>query len=184
MQVVKTKGTVMGNRPADRLALLSLHPKHADAIIKGTKKVEFRKRPLAPDITCVVIYATSPVGRVVAVFSIKEQVIGTPQRLWRTYRGEAGGSRAQFLAYYDGRSEGFGIRIGKIVSLAEPLSLRDAFGIRRPPQSVQYFTEREAKPKLARALARAYQPGTETESANQARLRRQAALRSRVHRVR
>src|SRR6185312_8221353 len=144
----------MAERPADRLALLSLHPQHAEAIIKGTKKIEFRKRPLASDITRVVIYATRPVGRVVAAFSIKEQVCDSPRQLWLMYRGEAGGSRAQFLAYYDGRSEGVCIRIGKVVSLAEPLSLRDALGIRRPPQSVQYFAERQAKPKLARALAR------------------------------
>lgn len=31
-----------------RIALMSIHPQYARAILDGTKEVEFRKRPLAP----------------------------------------------------------------------------------------------------------------------------------------
>ncbi len=43
------------------IALMSIHPQYANAIVEGTKRVEFRKRPLARNVTHVIVYATAPV---------------------------------------------------------------------------------------------------------------------------
>ena len=43
---------------------MSIHPVYANAILTGDKKVEFRKRRLAADVTHVLVYATAPeIGR-------------------------------------------------------------------------------------------------------------------------
>lgn len=136
-----------------RLALLSVHPEFAQAILDGTKTVEFRKRPLAPDVTHVAVYATQPVRRVVAVFSIEEQVLDAPRRLWNKFKNVAGISQEKFLAYYEGHERGVGIMVTGLVGLVEHETLEVAFGISRPPQSFQYFEVAEASSTLRLALA-------------------------------
>lgn len=142
----------MAERPAHRLALLSVHPEFATALLNGTKRVEFRKRALAPDVTHVAIYATKPVGRVVGVFSIEEQVVATPQHLWRTFADVAGISRPNFFAYYGDTDRGVGIRVGRLVGFDRSMSLQEAFGISHAPQSFQYFEAKRANRRLIGAL--------------------------------
>lgn len=143
----------MAEVPVSRIALLSVHPEYAAALIGGTKMVEFRKRRLAPDVTHVAIYATQPIGRVVAIFSIDEQVSDTPRRLWQRFRHVAGISRAKFLEYFAGYSSGVGIQVGRLAGI-DHVTLEDAFGISRPPQGVQYFSK--ALPSLTSALPVAF----------------------------
>jgi predicted transcriptional regulator len=101
----------------------------------------------------VAIYATQPIARVVAVFSVHEQVTDTPNQLWRKFHDVAGISKTKFLDYYEGYSKGVGIRVGEMMGLEENFTLQEAFGISRPPQSFQYFTLRQTAPKLAGVLA-------------------------------
>ncbi|MEO6472874.1 MAG: ASCH domain-containing protein [Aeromicrobium sp.] len=142
----------MAEEPAYRVALLSVHPEFADALLAGTKTVEFRKRPLAADVTHVAIYATQPVGRVVGIFSIEEQVKGNPHQLWRRFKHVAGISRPKFFEYYEGHHEGVGIRVRELASFDEAFTLEDAFGISRPPQSFQYFSSGQTHVALSGAL--------------------------------
>lgn len=143
----------MAERDFVRLALLSVHPEYAEALLEGKKQVEFRKRALAADVTHVAIYATMPVGRIVGVFSVREQVTDSPPALWKRFRRVAGISQDRFLAYYDGYQHGVGIRVRDMMALDEFLTLEDAFGISRPPQSVQYFEPAMAATPLHAALA-------------------------------
>ncbi len=143
----------MAEDRARRVALVSVHPEYAEAILDGTKTVEFRKRPLAPDVTHVAVYATRPVGRVVAVFSVEGQVTDNPHRLWRDFQDVAGISKSDFLAYYDGHNVGVGIKVRDLVRLDEYETIEEAFGITRPPQSFQYFEARTASSRLRFAMA-------------------------------
>jgi predicted transcriptional regulator len=142
----------MVDRPPRRLALLSIHPEYAEALVSGHKTVEFRKRALAADVTHVAIYATMPVGRIVGVFSVKDQVIDTPHALWSKFRAVAGISQDKFVAYYEGHATGVGIQVDEMVRLQNWITLEDAFGISRPPQSIQYFRPEDAAPGLSLAL--------------------------------
>lgn len=130
----------MADRPAVRLALLSVHPEFASALLDGTKQVEFRKRALAPDVTHVAIYATRPVSRVVGVFSIDGQVTAPPSELWREFAEVAGISRPKFFDYFSGKPRGVGIRVKELLGLGDGMTLQEAFGISRPPQGTQYFS--------------------------------------------
>ena len=142
----------MVDEPSHRVALLSVHPEYAQAILNGTKTVEFRKRPLAPDIRYVAIYATKPIGKVVGVFSIQEQILAPPESLWSQFRTVAGISEAKFHAYFDGRDQGVGIKVTELSALLEQETLEVAFGISRAPQSCQYFRPAEASTSLRLAF--------------------------------
>ncbi|MGO9351300.1 MAG: hypothetical protein ACLP3C_10950 [Mycobacterium sp.] len=142
----------MADDLAYRIALLSVRPEYVDALLNGTKTVEFRKRPLASDVTHVAIYATHPVARVVAVFSVREQIIDSPRALWRKFGKVAGISKSGFLAYYEGYAQGVGIEVHELVRLDERVTLQEAFGIDRPPQSLRYFAPHQAAPELVDVL--------------------------------
>ena len=60
----------MGAQSPERVALLSIRPEYAEAIFAGRKTVEFRRAPLADDVSVVVVYVTQPVGRVIGWFTV------------------------------------------------------------------------------------------------------------------
>lgn len=131
-----------------RVAVMSIHPQYAKQILDGTKQVEFRKRPLADDITHVVVYATAPISAVVGAFAVSGQVTLNPRTLWRRFRSVGGIAWRDFIAYYDGRCAGTGIEIGQVMKTEAPLNLFNHLGISHPPQSFQYLSVEAAKPVL------------------------------------
>lgn len=123
---------------------MSIHPQYADAILAGTKRVEFRKRRLAPDVSTVVIYATRPVGRIVGTFDVLGHEVAAPDELWNRHRAHAGISTAGYRAYYAQTKAAVGILIGGVRRLPQPRQLTDLPGLNRPPQSFSYLSEDQA----------------------------------------
>ncbi len=130
----------MGANASGRVALMSIHPEYAEAIVSGRKWVEFRKRPIADDVSHVLIYATLPVGSLVGWFSVEGQDTEPPRHLWIRFKDVACISRTRFFAYYSGRGTGTGIRVGKTGKFASPIPLSELEPTLRPPQSFQYLT--------------------------------------------
>jgi predicted transcriptional regulator len=114
----------------ERKALLSIHPEFADAILDGIKGIEFRRRALAPDISKVLIYSTSPIKAIIGEFEIMEQVIYCPQYMWAKY-GEIGGiDRKRFFAYFEGTKTAVGFIIQNARRFDRPESL--PLGVKAP----------------------------------------------------
>lgn len=128
---------------------MSIHPEYANAILAGTKKVEFRKRPIGSDVTHVIVYATAPVCAIVGAFTVQNQATATPSSLWRRFATVAGITRHGFFLYFADRQHGVGIQVGEVFAPPAPLSLADDLGVARPPQSFQYLAQAAAEPALA-----------------------------------
>lgn len=122
---------------------MSIHPEFAEAILSGRKGVEFRKRPVAPDVSHVLVYATLPVGSLVGWFHVEGQTIETPKRLWAQFKEVGCISRTRFFAYYGGRRVGTGIKVAEAGRFNTPLPLSEFGTIIRPPQSFQYLTSEQ-----------------------------------------
>lgn len=118
---------------------MSIHPRFADAILKGTKRVEYRKRALAPDIETVLIYATAPVQQVIGRFSVSHHVIDTPARVWRRTQGSGGVARDFFDAYYANSGVAVGIAISSATRFERPWALTELAPDITPPQSFMYL---------------------------------------------
>lgn len=120
--------------------LLSVKPSFASAILDGTKTFEFRRvRFAAPGVRKVVLYASSPVSRVIGEFVVSDILSMRPAALWQaTHRG-AGISRAYFDEYFAGRSLGFALKVDEPRRYRVPRVLRGHYGISRPPQSFCYL---------------------------------------------
>ena len=93
-------------------ALLSIKPEFADQIFAGTKRYEFRRAVFKrEDIEGVLVYASSPVQRVIGEFQIEEIIADDLESVWRRTRKYAGISRDYFMSYFDGRDRAYAIKV-------------------------------------------------------------------------
>lgn len=130
----------MGAARVDRIAVMSIHPQYAEAILDGSKRVEFRKRRLAPDVSTVLIYATQPVGRIVGAFVVGGYDIATPTALWERHKGHAGISRERYRAYYRATRTAVGILVQSPRRFDREFTLREIDETMSAPQSFLYLT--------------------------------------------
>jgi len=125
-----------------RVALLSIHPRYADAILAGMKQVEFRRQALPADVTHAVIYATSPTQRIVGMFEISDILKLDPAEAWDHYHRVGGIDRAAFDHYYAGAQTAYVIEVRNPERFTAPFPLRNIDDNLRPPQSYQYLLSR------------------------------------------
>lgn len=115
--------------------LISVHPRHVDNMVSGTKTVELRRRPLKLASGCRVwIYCTLPRGSVEAVGTVAEVVAASPSAIWRDYGKQCGITKAEFDAYYEGASTAYVIVFSSIKKLPSTFALGE---IRRHLSSFQ-----------------------------------------------
>ncbi|GAA1549214.1 ASCH domain-containing protein [Nocardioides humi] len=129
----------MARTATGRVALFSIHPDYAQAILNGTKKVEFRRQGLPEDVTHVVIYATAPIQQVVGMFEVAGVERLTPRRAWTTYQRVGGIKKHDFERYYLDTDAAFVIRVRKPRRFTRAFRLTDLDEALRPPQSYMYL---------------------------------------------
>ena len=130
----------MGSQSTRVVALMSMHPRFADRIVAGDKRVEFRKTFFKFPLSHVIIYCTDPVRRVIGFFEVEAVDTATPQSLWRRYADVSGISRSVFDTYYANCDTGVAIKIGRVFKLEEAIPLSAIEEALRPPQSFRYLS--------------------------------------------
>jgi predicted transcriptional regulator len=118
--------------------LLSIKPEFAYKIFEGTKKYEFRKSIFKKDVDKVVVYASSPVQRVIGEFEIEDILCGEVNSLWQTTQKFAGISKDFYDEYFANKEIAFAIQVGKIHKFPKPRRLSD-YNIDYAPQSFAYL---------------------------------------------
>lgn len=119
--------------------LLSIKPEYADKIFSGAKKYEFRKSIFKDkDVKTVVVYASSPVQKVIGEFSIEDILSGTPSDIWETTCSLSGITQDFFCRYYANREKAFAIKIGNTKRYRKEKKLSD-YDLLYAPQSFVYL---------------------------------------------
>lgn len=151
----------------DNAILISIHPCYVDKILTGEKRLEFRRSWAATPVRFLVIYATAPVQRIVAVAEIKEVYKGTRAKLWSLAKSLGGGiCRKELFSYLAGKDKSFAIELMNVASIPGGLNPKSIFAENfRPPQSFRYLkkdeflmitqyigTEKMSKTKTAKSL--------------------------------
>lgn len=131
----------MASATTGRVALFSIKPQYAHAILDGSKEVEFRRTSLAPDVSHVVIYATSPIKKVIGTFEVAGVERALPEALWRTYRSVGAIARDDYTGYFEGTDTAYAIKVRSPQQLLHPLDLSDLSPGLRAPQSYQYLRD-------------------------------------------
>lgn len=128
--------------------LISIRPSFADAIFKGSKTVEVRRKiPSIRPGSRLWIYVTKPVGEVQGVARVAEIVEGDPDAVWRACGPRTGLTRADFYLYLEGSTKAYGlvlqdVQVGRPASIEALRVLRAGF---HPPQVITRLTAIEAK---------------------------------------
>ena len=90
--------------------IISLHPEHANKILSGGKKLEFRRVWANKPIRAVVIYSTLPVKEIVAIAYVKQIHFKSRNQLWLLAKSIGGGlSRRALYTYFEGKKKGYAI---------------------------------------------------------------------------
>jgi predicted transcriptional regulator len=120
--------------------LLSIHPEHAEKILSGEKRFEFRKNIFKNGtVTRVLIYATMPVGKVIGDFEIEQIIDDKPSHVWKTTKMHAGITRKFFDSYFLGRNRAVAIGVKNPRRFEEPMELSDLADGISAPQSYRYI---------------------------------------------
>ena len=119
-------------------AIISLKPQYVELVLSGQKSVELRNRivRLEPG-TRVWIYATKPVGGIVAMADVESVVHAKPAAIWRRYGKEICINKDCFDSYIGDRECATAMILTSVRKLHEFLALdgiRRAVGSFHPPQ--------------------------------------------------
>lgn len=119
--------------------LLSIKPEFAEKIFNGTKKFEFRRSVFSnPNVTTIVVYASSPVKRVIGEFEIESIINEKLQCLWDMTKEYSGISENFFFQYFKSKETGYAIKIKDTKRYKQSLCIKEDFQA-IPPQSFIYL---------------------------------------------
>lgn len=94
--------------------LLAIKPEFVEKIFSGEKNYEFRKVVFKKEVDKVLIYASSPISKVVGEFEVKAVIQASLSKLWDVTKEGAGISEAYFRDYFKNKHEGCAIKIGRV----------------------------------------------------------------------
>ena len=126
----------------DRMMILSLRPRFADAILSGAKTVELRRtEPRIRVPTRALVYASTPVRALLGTCVVTSVESGDLGALWQAHGAGSGLDHGEFLRYFEGVGAGSALslasprRFSRPIPLVELRSRPTGF---RPPQSFSY----------------------------------------------
>lgn len=117
--------------------LLSISPEHVENILNGNKQFEFRKVRCRTNVDKIIIYATSPVMKVVGEADVIDVIVDLPEQVWKLTSEFSGISKQFYDKYYQNKKFAVAYRLGDVRRYKNPLTLAD-FGITFAPQSFVY----------------------------------------------
>ncbi|CAD0003878.1 MULTISPECIES: ASCH domain-containing protein [Flavobacterium] len=120
--------------------VMSIKPQFANKIFDGTKKFEFRKAIFKnQNVTSVLVYASSPVQKVIGEFEIGEIFNLDLKELWDKTKEHSGITEDYFYEYFENREQGFAIQIKNKKRFTNPKCLKTDYNL-TPPQSFAYWS--------------------------------------------
>ncbi|MDF1554523.1 MAG: ASCH domain-containing protein [Deferrisomatales bacterium] len=131
----------MADAETGRVALFSINPEYAKQIMDGSKRVEFRKNGFDSNLGYVIVYATTPVKKVLGFFEVSGVERASPLDLWRRHKQHGGIKYGDFRKYYAGKKTAVAIGVGRLCLLGKPIDLAALGDGLIPPQSFCYVGE-------------------------------------------
>lgn len=119
--------------------LLSIKPEFANRIFDGTKLFEYRRVIFKQPVDQVLVYASSPIQKVIGEFEVDDLLCFDLDTLWEKTKKYSGITEAYFYSYFSNQKTGFAIKVGKTIKYRNPQALQETYGV-HPPQSFVYIS--------------------------------------------
>ncbi len=130
----------------ERMVVLSLKPRFAEAILAGVKTVELRRTvPKIVIPTRALLYAASPVRALLGTCVITSVRSADLAVLWHEYGSRSELPFHEFQQYFEGVDVGTALILSEPQALSQPIPLQDLRAKPkgfRPPQSYAYVDAR------------------------------------------
>ncbi len=122
-----------------KTVLLSIKPEFAEKIFNGTKKYEFRKSIFKDsEVRKVIVYASSPVQKVIGEFSIVDILNDDIEAIWNETALYSGITHDFYLSYFFNKKKAYAIKIGNVRRYSQARCLSD-YNLNIAPQSFAYI---------------------------------------------
>lgn len=119
--------------------ILSIKPIYAEKILNGNKIFELRKAIFKrKDIKKVVIYASSPVSKIIGEFEIDSILHEEISDLWEKTKDKNGVEKVFFYEYFSEREKGYAIKIKNTKRYKKYYDIYEKYGV-KAPQSFSYI---------------------------------------------
>lgn len=141
-------------RVTSKIAFMPIKPIYAGRLLEGTKKYEFRKTNIKGNLSHIIIYASSPVKKIIGVAEVGSIETSCPLHLWENTKDEAGISHRAYMEYFNGSDKACAISIKHIFPLKnhlKPCEITDDFIV---PQSFRYVDATFLKAVFQKGMAR------------------------------
>ena len=115
--------------------LLSIKPQYAQAILDGTKTVEFRKTRIRPSVKIAEIYMSRTIKKIVGSAEVPEIIEDTPENLWERFQEVGGIPKEEFFKYFENKDKGFALLLKKVQTFSEDKQIKP----KHVPQSFCYI---------------------------------------------
>jgi predicted transcriptional regulator len=143
----------MATRQDIAAVLLPIKPCFAEKIMDGRKRIEFRKIRFCRNVSHVIVYASSPVQRILGYFGISHIDEASPRLLWKRYAAVGGITKSALMDYFANSEVGIAIGIDWVVRMSEPLPVSCLGRTIKVPQSYAYIDEHQFARFIANAEA-------------------------------
>ena len=132
----------VGGLDQDRMVVLSLKPRFAEAILVGSKTVELRRTTPKIEVpTRALLYATTPVRALLGTCIVTDVRSADLPVLWREHGSRSALAYSEFQRYFEGLEAGTALTLAQPQSFSCQIPLQDLRAKPRgfrPPQSFAY----------------------------------------------
>lgn len=119
--------------------ILSIKPIYAEKILTGEKKFELRKTIFKnSEIEKIIIYASSPISKIIGEFEIDGILNQELKNLWDTTKDYSCVDKDFFDSYFQNKKSGYAIRIKSYKKYDTIFDIQEKYGI-KAPQSFSYI---------------------------------------------
>jgi predicted transcriptional regulator len=121
------------------IALYPIKPVYADRILSGEKTFELRRRLPKERLTHILIYSTTPIGKVIGyakVIGIKQDNVDS---LWERYSKQFGISKLEYFSYFEGNDRANALELSDVRKFVRPFSIKEISPNLTVPQSFCYI---------------------------------------------
>ena len=114
--------------------LMPIKPIHAHKIMNGTKKYEYRKVLPKKNINKMVIYATTPIKKIIGEVVVEDIIVDSVDNILNMTKGSI--SKDKFFSYYKNNKFAVAYKLGRVTKYEK--DLKD-ININYYPQSYVYL---------------------------------------------
>lgn len=126
--------------------VLAIKPKYAQLILAGTKTIELRRIWATEQIETIVIYASSPICRLVGSVKVQDVLKAAPSTLW-THSAKRGGglTKRELLDYFEGKDTGYAVLLNDAIEFEKEIDPKTVIENFSAPQSFRYMSAAEMR---------------------------------------